>query len=317
MGVPEETPSQGVRPRALALGFAILAAVTFCLIVFGALVRANNAGLACPDWPLCFGELVPRFDIKVAFEWGHRLLASFVSLGLAVLTWLSSRNAMLRARLKQSLVFAWVVLVTQVVFGGLTVLLKLAPWTVTVHLILGNTFCLILLWVARDLFECERGVERQPLPSAVRGLMLAVAGLLFLQLVLGGLVSSNYAGLACTSFPTCNGEHVVPQLSGLVGLHVIHRLNGALLLIGYSLLAWRTKGLGVVGLLARFGARLVFLQIFVGVASVLMRLPPEVTGLHTGTAAAIVLLTAMAGREVLLSGSESKRVAASARMAEA
>ncbi len=296
----------------------MLASATFCLIVLGALVRANDAGLACPDWPLCFGELVPSFDMKVAFEWGHRLLASLVSLGLALLSWQGWRQVSLRAQLKPALLFAWAVLATQIVFGGLTVLLELAPWTVTVHLILGNTFCLTLLWIARDAFESARGrVEREPLPGAARGLMLLVAGCLLLQLILGGLVSSNYAGLACTTFPTCNGEQVVPQLSGKVGLHVIHRLNGALLLVGYSLLAWRTRGLGAVGLLARFGARLVFLQIFVGVASVLMRLPVELAGLHTAAAAAIVLITAMAGREVLLSGSESKRVATSTRMAEA
>ena len=54
--------------RRLAAGFLALLAMTWALIVLGALVRAHGAGLACPDWPLCFGELVPRFDLKVAFE---------------------------------------------------------------------------------------------------------------------------------------------------------------------------------------------------------------------------------------------------------
>ena len=71
----------GSGARGLARGFAALSAITFCLIVFGATVRANNAGLACPDWPLCFGEVVPRFDAKIALEWGHRLLAGLVTLG--------------------------------------------------------------------------------------------------------------------------------------------------------------------------------------------------------------------------------------------
>ena len=53
----------------------MVAGLTFCLIVVGALVRANDAGLACPDWPLCYGEFVPTFDLKVAFEWGHRVFA--------------------------------------------------------------------------------------------------------------------------------------------------------------------------------------------------------------------------------------------------
>ena len=76
--------------RRLALGFWALLCLTTGLIVLGALVRAHGAGLACPDWPLCFGRLVPRFDLRVAFEWTHRLVAGsvsilFVALGIALL----------------------------------------------------------------------------------------------------------------------------------------------------------------------------------------------------------------------------------------
>ena len=62
----------------MAYGFVGLAAVTYVLIVLGALVRAHGAGLSCPDWPLCFGEVIPEFDFKIAFEWGHRVLAGSV-----------------------------------------------------------------------------------------------------------------------------------------------------------------------------------------------------------------------------------------------
>lgn len=55
--------------RKIATGFVALVVLTECLIVLGALVRAHEAGLACPDWPLCFGEFVPAFDLRVAFEW--------------------------------------------------------------------------------------------------------------------------------------------------------------------------------------------------------------------------------------------------------
>ena len=63
------------QPSGLARGFTGIAFLTFCLIVVGALVRANDAGLACPDWPLCHGKVVPTFDLKVGFEWGHRVFA--------------------------------------------------------------------------------------------------------------------------------------------------------------------------------------------------------------------------------------------------
>ena len=71
--------------RRLAAGFAVLVALTLCLIVLGALVRAHEAGLACPDWPLCFGEFVPQMDLRVAFEWSHRVLAGSLSIAFAAL----------------------------------------------------------------------------------------------------------------------------------------------------------------------------------------------------------------------------------------
>ena len=72
--------------RRLAWGFLLLTGLTYALIVLGALVRAHGAGLACPDWPLCFGELVPRFDLRIAFEWSHRAIAGGISLLFAGLS---------------------------------------------------------------------------------------------------------------------------------------------------------------------------------------------------------------------------------------
>ena len=91
-------PDEVTTARRLAAGYAVVVGVTFCLIVLGALVRANDAGLACPDWPLCFGEVVPRMNVKIAFEWGHRVLAGGVALGFAALATWTLRYPALRAR---------------------------------------------------------------------------------------------------------------------------------------------------------------------------------------------------------------------------
>lgn len=297
----------------LAPGFVVISALTFCLIVVGALVRANDAGLACPDWPLCHGEVVPTFDLKVAFEWGHRVFAGSISLGLLALSVLAWRDSRMRGRLA----LAWAVLATQIVFGGLTVLLSLAPWTVGVHLVLGNFFCVILLWVSQDLAE-EFGLRRVPSPltGAVFGLLLALAASLFFQMVLGGWLSSHYAGLACMDFPTCDGESFAPTLEGPVGIQVLHRLNGLFLLCGYGVLAFLTRRCGRAGTLAGLGCVLVLAQIGVGAANVLLQLPIAITALHSGLAAAIVLVTAMLVREALGARGARVEINPEARMVE-
>ena len=76
----------------LAGAFGALLALTFGLIVLGALVRANDAGLACPDWPLCFGEVIPRMNLEVAFEWTHRLVAGSLAVGFVTLALLALRR---------------------------------------------------------------------------------------------------------------------------------------------------------------------------------------------------------------------------------
>ncbi|MFQ5515031.1 MAG: heme A synthase [Myxococcota bacterium] len=305
------------RSRPLAWGFLALAVATYGLIVLGALVRAHGAGLACPDWPLCFGRLVPPFDLRVAFEWSHRLLAGGVALGLAALTALIVRRPAARERLRVPLRIAWSLLGAQVLLGGATVLLQLAPWTVTAHLLVGNSLCLTLLWSTRTLFEAdaERAAPPERAGAGARTLLLVTALLLALQLTLGGLVSSHAAGLACPDFPSCDGRSWAPTLSGLIGLHVQHRAVGFSLLASYLALAWTTRGLPRTGALARVGARLMLLQIVLGVANVLLRLPVELTALHSAVAAALVLVTGLVVREILRVRSPERRSRAAAPQA--
>lgn len=295
-------PESKSRSVWVARGFGLLAAATFVLIVFGAVVRANGAGLACPDWPLCFGEFVPRFDVKVALEWGHRLLAGLVSLGLAGLSWTVLRSPDLRPSAAGKLVVAWLLLAVQVLLGALTVWWRLHPWTVTGHLLVGNAFCALLVWTARDLSEVgseTRSGEEAPVPAAASAAVAGVALLLFIQLALGGMVAGYGAGLACAKFPTCNGTSVVPTLYGLVGLHVVHRLVGYTLVVAFGALFYLSRSSARVAPLARSGLRLVILQVAFGVANVLFWVPVEITALHSATAAGLVLVTSLLIRECL------------------
>ena len=287
--------------RRLAAGFLALLAMTWALIVLGALVRAHGAGLACPDWPLCFGELVPRFDLKVAFEWGHRVTAGSVALAFAGLAAFALQREATRRATARLLACAAGLLGLQILLGALTVWHLLASWSVTAHLLTGTSFALALLLIACALRELAAPPSRPASGSPASRTALAVAAaLLALQLALGGLVSSNYAGLACPEWPTCNGGRWFPVWSGSVGLHLLHRYNGYLLLAALAAAAWTSREDARLRALARAGLALGMLQVGVGVANVKLGLPVEVTGLHSALATALAVALTLALREMVL-----------------
>jgi len=289
-----------MHPNPLARLATVLVAITYVLLIVGASVRVHGAGLACPDWPLCFGEVVPPIDFHVGLEFGHRVFAGFVSL---LFGWVGFQIWRQRDTLSRDVIRWWAVaaavLVMQVILGGLTVLELLAQWTVASHLLVGNLFCALLWILALRIGEQDRTVPRAHLPTGVRVWCLVLGGLLVAQLVLGGWVSSSHAGLACgNTWPDCAGAGWFPTFEGLMGLHVTHRLVASVLLA--------TAAVGVI--LGRGQPRLKRLftwllavlggQAMLGVANVWLALPVEVTLAHTAGAAASVLLYATCAYEV-------------------
>ncbi|MEZ4234638.1 MAG: COX15/CtaA family protein [Myxococcota bacterium] len=268
-----------------------LVAVTWALLVVGASVRVHGAGLACPDWPLCFGEVVPRIDFGVAFEFGHRVFAGLVSLGFLGLAGAVIVRRKQVGRLPVALVaIAAVVLAVQIVLGGLTVLRLLAEWTVASHLLAGNTFCLLLLLLALSLRDGAVAPVRAAVTPVQRAASVALAAVVPVQLVLGGLVSSSHAGLVCGTWPTCDGTSIAPTLSGLVGLQVFHRFVAYALVLA-ALTALATARAGRSRRAAALVALAVLVQASLGIANVLLGLPVELALLHNAGAGAVVLST--------------------------
>jgi cytochrome c oxidase assembly protein subunit 15 len=295
---PEHAISGPQSDARLALGFELLVAVTFCLIVLGALVRANGAGLACPDWPLCFGDLIPEIDTQVGFEWSHRLLAGGVTVLFAFLSWATWRSSARSRYVTALLAIAAVLIAIQIALGALTVWLKLAPWTVTAHLITGNSFASATFLLALAL-RAEKGTRSThfTVSSGKRIWITAVGGLLLIQLCLGGLVSSRYAGMACPEWPTCNGGVWFPTWAGSVGLHLFHRMTAYALIVCLGATAFSCRREERLRGVTALAFALVVLQGIVGVASVSNGIPVELTGLHTALAAALVLTVVYALRE--------------------
>lgn len=281
-----------MQTRAPAIFATCLTITTYVLVVFGSAVRANHAGLACPDWPMCFGEVIPTLDFGVALEWGHRVLAGFVSLAFATLGgWLFVTKRMTGPRAVLWGIGA-VLLCTQVVLGGLTVLELLAEWTVVAHLLTGNSFTATLLLLSATLWHDARPVQRPSVASFQRLVALGVGVLVVTQLGLGGWVAAAEAGTACgPAWPNCGGSAWFPTFSGLQGIQVIHRTMAYIVLAGVVVGFLATRGSGRLGRIAGVVMALTFLQAGIGIANVLLMVPVETTVLHSAGAAALVLST--------------------------
>ena len=192
----------------------------------------------------------------------------------------------------------------QITLGALTVWELLASWTVTSHLVVGNalnaSFASIAWRLGPGLDPKSRAGQpgdAPPVSSLVRALVALTAALLLLQIVLGGQVSSRFAGLACDEWPACHAGVWFPDFAGARGLHLLHRLAGYALVVALIASALAARGSGRLAGLLLTAACLGGVQAGVGVANVLLRIPIEVTGLHALLAAALVLATTLAFHE--------------------
>jgi cytochrome c oxidase assembly protein subunit 15 len=216
--------------------------------------------------------------------------------------------------------FLWVCV--QGAFGAWTVTMKLQPIIVTLHLLFGMTLLALAVWLGgrEDNLLAPAAAAPAPVLRGLRPLAWLAGAVLLLQLALGGWVSTNYATLACSDFPLCNGQ-IVPQMdwqhgftlwrelgktaaghylpfSALTAIHWVHR-NFALvvvLVLGYTAWrAWRVPGLHGT---ARNLVLVLAAQAMTGVATVFLNFPLPIAVLHNAGAAGLVLLVTMLNYKV-------------------
>ncbi|MBI4356559.1 MAG: COX15/CtaA family protein [Gammaproteobacteria bacterium] len=293
------------------------------VLLLGAYTRLSDAGLGCPDWPLCYGAFVPSEEVaktqsfnveKAWIEMIHRysvlLLGGFIFLLLGM-------NFYQRKRYRMAWYLTLIVsflLLCQAALGMWTVTLSLRPIVVLAHGLGGISIFVLLGFLVASWREPDlpHGSISTKLWKPWAFLALA---LLFIQISLGIWMSLQYASLACLDFPLCQGKwwptlsfrEAFDLLQGLdlahdeadfsnakrVTIHFMHRLGGLL-------------SLGVIGGLAvglfvfvrnpfwkkwgKFLGRLVILQALLGIANILSHLAVPISLLHTGTAAFLALV---------------------------
>ncbi len=306
---------------ALSLGAFLLA---YCVVILGAYVRLSDAGLGCPDWPGCYGDLFvteqtqvvaaqqadatrPFNRDKAVKEMVHRYGAALLGLlilALALLAWRRRRPEKALCGMLLALV------VLQALLGMWTVTELLKPLIVAAHLLGGMLILGLLFWLVLQQWPRAAHAENR------RSARLALAALVVLgvQLFTGGWTSANYAALVCPEFPTCRDGAYWPQTdfreafvvwrSGEIdyeggileapartAVHLTHRLGALLTLLvvlSAALYAWRHAG-PAARAPALAVALALCLQIGLGIANVLLRLPLPVAVAHNAVAALLML----------------------------
>lgn len=311
------------RQYRLALLTSVLA---FCVILVGAYVRLSDAGLGCPDWPGCYGQMVAPADQsalggdyadrtlhtgKAWKEMMHRYLAGSLGLAILLLSILAWSN---RKQQSQPLLLPFVLLllvIFQAALGMWTVTLLVKPAIVTAHL-LGGFATLALLWLL--VLRLKPGSAAAFASGKSRQLMILSLLVVIVQITLGGWTSTNYAALGCSEFPTCyagqwwpamdfreafviwrglgvNYEFGVLEIEARTAIHMTHRIGALITLVIVGVLAMRllrdeSGSLRKLGLLL---LGLLLLQISLGITNVLGHLPLPVAVAHNGGAALLLL----------------------------
>lgn len=257
-----------------------IAIATLLLMAVGSATRVMNAGLACPDWPLCYGQLVPsqQMNLQVFLEWFHRLDASLIgvsAIALASLSWWYRRD--LPNWLPWISTFALGLIIFQGVLGGLTVTELLRFDIVTAHLGTALLFFSTLIVIATLLTPYQGTGSVGKLPW----LSLSAVIFVYLQSLLGGLVASRWAVHQCFG-----GS----QLCTVMNSHIAGVVPATVATVAVVVIASRTPALHpVLRKLANLAASLVVLQILLGVATFRLRLQVELlTICHQAVGAALL-----------------------------
>jgi len=298
--------------------------LAFFVIFIGAWVRLTDAGLGCPDWPGCYGNLlVPSSTEEIAsliysyperpFDSGkawremiHRYLATLlglVCLSLLIVAFINRRSPNQKVFLPSLLFFT---VIFQGMLGMWTVTLLLKPIVVMLHLLGGLTTLSILSWLSRWK------APHKMVPAPIKKIALVSFVILIFQISLGGWTSSNYAALSCPDFPTCQSSWWPPIMDfkegfvlwrgigidyeggvlehpARVAIHFSHRLGAIITAIFLGLLVFKLFSFPKTRVDGFFILIALIAQISLGISVILFGIPLFIAVAHNAVAALLLL----------------------------
>ena len=298
--------------------------LSLLVVVLGAYVRLSHAGLGCPDWPGCYGEMIvpaeetaadqlyperPLERHKAWKEMIHRYAAGLLGLLILALATVAWRQRTLPGQPLVVPLLLLALVIFQALLGMWTVTLLLKPVVVMGHLLGGLLILSLLFWLTLGTFRLSAGKDASGMaPWAACGILV-----LLIQIALGGWTSANYAALACPDLPTCQGEWWpamdfreaftfwrgigVDYEGGVLAgdartaIQVSHRIGAVitslvlLVIICRGLLA----GSRAIRRISTLIAFLLVLQVTLGITNVIQMLPLPVAVAHNGVAALLLL----------------------------
>jgi cytochrome c oxidase assembly protein subunit 15 len=310
----------------------IAAIIAFCVIVLGAWVRLSHAGLGCPDWPGCYGQLTwpeavheietanqafperPFESNKAWREMVHRYLAGTLMLLVFAIGWKAWRDPQSNRKFKLLATALVLLIIFQALLGMWTVTLKLKPIIVMAHLLGGLTSFSLILWL---MFSSRRQMADKPNIKIrrMRGPIITAIIILAIQIALGGWTSANYAALACPDVPMCAGqwwpqanfqegfilwreigvdyEGGLLDQSSRVAIHLTHRIGAVVTLLVLIVLAFRLIKVAPLRSGGQLLIVLILAQFTLGVLNVALYLPLSNAVAHN--AGATLLLATLLG----------------------
>ncbi len=302
----------------------VAALLAFAVILLGAATRLKEAGLACPDWPGCYGQIVVPHSSHILTKqtldpnkaWAemiHRYAAATLGFSCLLAAILILKQRRLPNQPTMMAVGLLILLFFQGLLGKWTITLRLHPLVVMTHL-LGGLTLLGMLWmlVLRLRHTCWNDFTKQE-----KKLRLWTAiGLVFvmIQIILGGWTSSNYAAFVCPDFPTCQG-HWWPSMNFSEGFHlpldtnrnfaggqlsndartaiqISHRLGALATTLYLVFLAWKLQTVSkkiTLRTISLVLVTLLVLQITLGILNVIWLLPLFIAVAHNGVAGGLLL----------------------------